>query len=66
MSIFEQRLSFRMIYFKTNDHEIIVKQKWESGGALSSAVSSWQNLCVRSGEEGSEKVWSFNIRRANK
>ena len=50
MSSFEQRLSFQMIYFKKNDCKIIVKCRWGSGGALSSAVSSWWSLGV--GSEG--------------
>ena len=31
-----------MFYFKTSDPEIIVKCRWESGGAVSSAVGSWR------------------------
>ena len=41
-----------MIYFKTNDHKIIVKCKWGSRGALSSTVvhgglgvDSWRPWC---------------------
>ena len=34
---FEQRLNFRMFYFMKNDHEIIAKCRWGSGGAVSSA-----------------------------
>ena len=66
MFVFEQRLSFQMIYFKTNDHEITVKCKWGSGGALSSTVSLWRSIGVGSGGKGSEKFCSFYIRRANK
>ena len=40
MSVFEQRLSFRMFYFMTNDHEVIVKCRWGSGGAVSFAAGS--------------------------
>ena len=57
MSVFEQRLSFRMIYFKINEHKIIVKCRWGSGGALSSAVSSWHSLGVVSGAKGSDLVF---------
>ena len=66
MSVFEQRLSFQMIYFKKNHHEIIVKCRWGSGGALSSAGSSWRSHELRSRGKDSEKVWSFYILRANK
>ena len=59
MAIFEQRLSFWMIYFKTSYHEIIVKCRWGSRGALSSTISSWWSLGVGSGDKGSEKVCSF-------
>ena len=66
MSVFEQRLSFQMIYFKKNHHEIVVKCRWGSGGALSSAVSSWPSHGAGSGGKDAEKVWSFYILRANK
>ena len=44
MSVFEQRLSFLMFYFMTNNHKPIVKCRCRSGAAVSSAVGSWQSL----------------------
>ena len=66
MSVFEQRLSLQMIYFKKNNYEIIVKCRWGSGGALTSTVSPWRSLGGGSRGKGSEKVWSFYNWRANK
>ena len=61
MSVFEQILSFWMLYFMTNDHEVIVKCKWGSGGVVSSAVGSWQSLSSGSLGKDPEKFWSFYI-----
>ena len=44
MSVFEQRSSFQMFYFMTNNHEVIEKFRWVSGGTVSSAVHSWWSL----------------------
>ena len=66
MSVFEQRLTFRMFYFMTNDHQIIVKYRLGSGCAVSSAVGSWRNLCGDSVGKGPENFWSFYIWKANK
>ena len=66
MSVFEQRLSFRILYFMTNGHVIIVKCRWVSGDALSSVVGSWRRLGGSSGGKCPEKVWSFYSWRANK
>ena len=59
MSVFEQRLSFRMIYLKIKDHEMIVK----CGGDLEvfqALESAWWSLGVGSGGKGSEKFWRAN------
>ena len=41
MSVFEQKLSFRIFYFMKNDHKIIVKCWWGARGVSSSATGSW-------------------------
>ena len=41
MSVFEQRLSFPMVYFMKNNPRIIVKCEWGSRGAVSIAMDSW-------------------------
>ena len=41
MSVFEQKLSFRMFYFITSDHGIVLKCRWGSPGTVSSATGSW-------------------------
>ena len=51
MSVFQQRLSFQMFYFMTNNQKTIAKCGWGSGAAVSSAVASWQDLRGGSGEE---------------
>ena len=66
ISIFEQRSSFQMFHFMTNDPEVVVKCRWGSGGAVSSAVSSRQSLGRGSGGKTPEKYGSFSICRANK
>ena len=55
-----------MFYFMTNDHEIIAKCRWESGGAVSSVVGSLRSLVGCSGGKGPKKFWSFYIWRVNK
>ena len=61
MSVFEKRSSFRMFCFITNNHEVIVKCRWGSGGPVSSAVGSWRSLGGSSGGKRPEKFWSFYI-----
>ena len=55
-----------MFHFMTNDPEVVVKCRWGSGGAVSSAVSSRQSLGRGSGGKTPEKYGSFSICRANK
>ena len=59
MSLFEQRLSFQMFYFIKSNPEIIVKCRWGSGGAVSSAVGSWRSLGGCSRSKGPEKFYFF-------
>ena len=40
VSVFEQRLSFRLFCFMENDREIILRCGWGFGGAVSSAAGS--------------------------
>ena len=40
VSVFEQRLSFRLFCFMKNDREIILRCGWGFGGAVSSAAGS--------------------------
>ena len=58
MSVFQQRLSFQLFYFMTNNHKTIVKCGWESGAAVSSAVASWQGL---RGGSGAEALKNFSL-----
>ena len=64
ISVFEQRSSFWIFCFMTNDHKVIVKYKCGSGGDVSSAVGSWHSLGGSSGGKSSEKFWFFYILRA--
>ena len=56
--VFEQRSSFRMFCFMTNDDEVIVKCRWGSGKAVSSAVGSWRSIGGSSRGKGPEKLWA--------
>ena len=66
MSAFEQISSFRMFCFVTNDHKVIAKCRWGSGGAVSSVVGSWQSFGTSSRGKSHEKFWSFYVWRAKK
>ena len=66
MPVVEQKLSFWMLYFMTNDQEIIVNCRWRSGSAVSSIVGSWWSLDGGSDSKDPEKHWSFYIWRTNK
>ena len=61
MSIFERRLSFRMLYFMKNVHKIILKCRWVSGDAVNSAAG----LCQSPGEDSRGKppgkLWPLYI-----
>ena len=48
-----------------NDHEIIVKCKWGSGYAVSSAAGSWLSPGGVSGGKTHENFWPFFIFRTN-
>ena len=56
MSVFEQKLSFRIFYFMKNDHKIIVKCWWGARGVSSSATGSWGSRGGGSGGKAPEKV----------
>ena len=56
--VFEQRLSFHMIYFTKGDPENVVKCRG-FGGAVRSAVGSWRSLAGGSGSKGPGKVYFF-------
>lgn len=62
MSVFEQRLSFRMF----NNHEIIVKCRWRYRGTGSSTIGSWRSPDGSSGCKASENLWPFYIWSTNK
>ena len=56
MSVFEQRLSFWMLYFMKNGHKIIMKCRWGSqDDDVSSAVCWWWTSDSGSGEKAPEK-----------
>ena len=59
MSLFEKRLSFWMLYFLENNHEIILKPRWESTGAVRYTVGPWQRASSGSGDKTPEKFWPF-------
>ena len=65
MSVFKQRLNFQIFYSITSNPEIIVKCRWGSGGAVSSAVGSWWSLGGGSGSKKPENFLFFYIWRAN-
>ena len=61
MSLFEKRLSFWMLYFflMLNNHEIILKPRWGSIGAVRYTVGPWQRASSGSGDKTPEKFWPF-------
>ena len=58
MSIFEKRLSFRMVYFMKNDHKIILQWKWGSGGNVNVVVGPWWSPSGGSGGKASDLIMS--------
>ena len=40
-SVFKQRLSFLMFYFRKNNHKIVAKCRWGSQSVASSATVLW-------------------------
>ena len=62
MSVFERRLSFRMLHFMKNDHKIILQLRWRSASAVSFAVGPWRSPSGGLGGEASDHVWRVNNR----